>query len=60
MQKRIRTAEKAKLPMILVLGDEEVDKKSVALRDRRAKEQKNLALEEFFSLIKEKMNEVHF
>jgi len=60
LNKRIRTAEKAKLPMILVLGDEEVDKKSVALRDRRAKEQKNLALEEFFSLIKEKMNEVHF
>ncbi len=29
--------------MILVLGDDEVVKRSVALRDRRAKEQKILA-----------------
>ncbi|MCX2683456.1 threonine--tRNA ligase [Campylobacter sp. MIT 21-1685] len=58
--KKIRTAEKQKLPMILVLGDEEVAKESVALRDRRTKEQKNLSLEEFIIIIKEKMNEVHF
>ncbi|EAK3811288.1 threonine--tRNA ligase, partial [Campylobacter coli] len=44
LSKKIRTAEKQKLPMILVLGDEEVAKRSVALRDRRAKEQKNLSL----------------
>ncbi|TQR32387.1 threonine--tRNA ligase [Campylobacter sp. MIT 99-7217] len=60
LAKKIRTAEKQKLPMILVLGDEEVAKKSVALRDRRAKEQKNLSLAEFLTLVKEKLNEVHF
>ncbi|HIC4136262.1 threonine--tRNA ligase [Campylobacter jejuni] len=60
LSKKIRTAEKQKLPMILVLGDDEVVKRSVALRDRRAKEQKNLSLDEFIKLVKEKMSEVHF
>lgn len=60
LSKKIRTAEKQKLPMILVLGDDEVAKRSVALRDRRAKEQKNLSLDEFINLVKEKMSEVHF
>ncbi|EHS6614310.1 threonine--tRNA ligase [Campylobacter jejuni] len=60
LSKKIRTAEKQKLPMILVLGDDEVAKRSVALRDRRAKEQKNLSLDEFIKLVKEKMSEVHF
>ncbi|HED7896398.1 TPA: threonine--tRNA ligase [Campylobacter coli] len=60
LSKKIRTAEKQKLPMILVLGDEEVAKRSVALRDRRAKEQKNLSLDEFIKLVKEKISEVHF
>ncbi|MFQ6342796.1 threonine--tRNA ligase [Campylobacter sp. VTCC 70190] len=60
LSKKIRTAEKQKLPMILVLGDDELAKRSVALRDRRAKEQKNLSLNEFINLVKEKMNEVHF
>ncbi len=60
LSKKIRIAEKQKLSMILVLGDEEVAKRSVALRDRRAKEQKNLSLDEFIKLVKEKMSEVHF
>ncbi|EKM3481139.1 threonine--tRNA ligase [Campylobacter jejuni] len=60
LSKKIRIAEKQKLPMILVLGDDEVIKRSVALRDRRAKEQKNLSLDEFIKLVKEKMSEVHF
>ncbi len=60
LSKKIRIAEKQKLPMILVLGDDEVVKRSVALRDRRAKEQKNLSLDEFIKLVKEKMSEVHF
>lgn len=60
LSKKIRTAEKQKLPMILVLGDDEVAKRSIALRDRRAKEQKNLSLDEFINLVKEKMSEVHF
>ena len=60
LSKKIRIAEKQKLPMILVLGDDEVAKRSVALRDRRDKEQKNLSLDEFIKLVKEKMSEVHF
>lgn len=60
LSKKIRIAEKQKLPMILVLGYDEVAKRSVALRDRRAKEQKNLSLDEFIKLVKEKMSEVHF
>ncbi|RTJ09748.1 threonine--tRNA ligase [Campylobacter jejuni] len=60
LSKKIRIAEKQKLPMILVLGDDEVAKRSVALRDRRAKEQKNLSLDKFIKLVKEKMSEVHF
>ncbi|TKX33733.1 threonine--tRNA ligase [Campylobacter taeniopygiae] len=60
LNKKIRIAEKQKLPMILVLGDEELEKRSVALRDRRAKEQKNLSLDDFITLIKEKTSEVYF
>ncbi|MBS4275863.1 threonine--tRNA ligase [Campylobacter vulpis] len=60
LSKKIRNAEKQKLPMILVLGDEELSNRAVALRDRRAKEQKSLSLDEFINLVKEKMSEVAF
>ena len=60
LNKRIRTAEKGRVPMIIVLGDEEVNSKSVAVRDRRSREQYNLSEAEFLSMVKEKINEVHF
>ncbi|ELP5666727.1 threonine--tRNA ligase [Campylobacter upsaliensis] len=60
LSKKIRNAEKQKLPMILVIGDEELSNRAVALRDRRAKEQKSLSLDEFINLVKEKMSEVAF
>ncbi|MDD2828725.1 MAG: threonine--tRNA ligase [Sulfuricurvum sp.] len=60
LNKRIRTAEKGRVPMIIVLGDEEVGSKSVAVRDRRSREQYNLSEEQFLTLIKQKINEVHF
>ncbi|MBF7067709.1 threonine--tRNA ligase [Campylobacter volucris] len=60
LNKKIRLAEKAHVPMILVLGDEEVANESVALRDRRTKEQKTLTLDEFITLTKEKLSEVRF
>ena len=60
LNKRIRTAEKQRVPMILVVGDEEMEKKTVALRDRRERKQYNLTKTEFYDIIKEKMNEVHF
>lgn len=60
LNKRIRTAEKQRVPMILVVGDEEVANKSVALRDRRERKQYNLSKSELFKLVEEKLNEVHF
>lgn len=60
LNKKIRTAEKDHVPMILVIGDNEVANKSVALRDRRARTQSNLSLSEFYDLVKEKISEVHF
>ncbi len=60
LNKRIRTAEKQRVPMILVLGDEEVKNRSVAVRDRRSREQYTLDKEAFYKLVKEKMDEVHF
>lgn len=60
LNKRIRTAEKQKVPIILVLGDNEVSEKSVALRDRRARQQQNLSLDEFINFAQTKLNEVNF
>jgi threonyl-tRNA synthetase len=60
LNKRIRTAEKQRVPMLVILGDEEVSEKSVALRDRRERKQYNLSKGDFLDRIKEKLNEVHF
>jgi len=60
LNKRIRTAEKTRVPMIIVIGDEEVANKTVAIRDRRTREQYSLSEEEFLSLIQTKLNEVDF
>ncbi len=60
LNKRIRNAEKQKVPMVVVLGDREVEQKSVAIRDRREKMQYNLAEEDFILKIKEKLSEVRF
>jgi threonyl-tRNA synthetase len=60
LNKRIRTAEKGRVPMIIVLGDEEVENKTVAIRDRRTREQYNHTEDEFLALIQTKLNEVHF
>ena len=60
LNKRIRTAEKGRVPMIIVLGDEEVEHRSIAVRDRRSREQYNLSESEFIALIQTKINEVHF
>lgn len=60
LNKRIRNAEKQRVPMILVLGDEEIKNNSVAIRDRRNKEQFNMDLVEFIKFSREKMREVSF
>jgi threonyl-tRNA synthetase len=53
LNKRIRIAEKQKVPMILVIGDEEVANSMVALRDRRSREQSNITKDAFFDMIKQ-------
>ena len=60
LNKRIRTAEKTRVPMIVVIGDEEIENKTVAIRDRRTREQYNLSEEDFLKLIQTKINEVNF
>jgi len=60
LNKRIRIAEKQRVPLIVVVGDDEVENESVAVRDRRNRERYTLKKEEFYKLVKEKMNEVHF
>jgi len=60
LNKRIRIAEKTRVPMIVVIGDEEIENKTVAIRDRRTREQYTLSEEEFLQLIQTKINEVNF
>ncbi len=60
LNKRIRNAEKMKVPMILVVGDEEIENNSVALRDRRERKQYNLSVDDLKIKMKEKLSEVHF
>jgi threonyl-tRNA synthetase len=60
LNKRIRLAEKQKVPMVVVIGDKEVEEELVAIRDRRTREQYILSKDEFISLAKEEMSEGHF
>lgn len=53
LNKRIRMAEKKRVPMIVVLGDEEVANQTIALRDRRNRQQSNISKEEFFKMLNE-------
>ena len=60
LNKRIRTAEKQRVPMIAVLGDNEMANSAIALRDRTTREQKDMKLDEFVELLKSKLAEVTF
>ncbi|HIP19498.1 MAG TPA: threonine--tRNA ligase [Sulfurimonas sp.] len=60
LNKRIRVAEKTRVPMIVVIGDEEIENKTVSIRDRRTREQYTISEEEFLQLIQTKINEVNF
>jgi len=53
--KRIREGEKLKIPYLLVLGDEEVTKKSAAVRNVKTKEQTTMLLEEFLRKVREEI-----
>jgi len=51
LNKRIRNAEKQRVPMIVVIGDEEVANQKIALRDRRKREQSELTKDAFIELL---------
>ncbi len=57
LNKRIRTAEKQRVPFVVIVGDEEVEKNSVAIRDRRKKEQYNLSFDDFMVELSKQLNE---
>lgn len=52
LNKRIRIAEKQRIPMIVVIGDDEVSNSKVALRDRRKRERSEMSKEEFLDMLK--------
>lgn len=53
LNKRIRMAEKQRVPMIVVIGDEEVSNQTIALRNRRTREQSNMSKDEFITMLNE-------
>ncbi len=57
LNKRVRNAEKQRVPYVVIVGDEEVSNKTVAIRDRRAKEQYNLTQEEFMVKLTQQLQE---
>ncbi len=57
LNKRIRTAEKQRVPYVVILGDEEVTNRTVAIRDRRKKEQYNLNEDDFMLQLKQQTQE---
>jgi len=57
LNKKIRNAEKGRVPMILVLGEAEVENQMVALRDRRKRERSEMSRSDFLEMVKNKKQE---
>jgi threonyl-tRNA synthetase len=57
LNKRIRTAEKQRVPMIIVIGDDEVANSTIALRDRRTRERSEMSKEAFIEMLNNKKTE---
>ncbi|AKF25850.1 threonyl-tRNA synthetase [Sulfurovum lithotrophicum] len=57
LNKRIRTAEKQRVPYVVIVGDEEVENHSVAIRNRRTREQYNLTQDEFMVELTKQLQE---
>ena len=55
--KKIRDAEKQKVPYILVVGEREVNEKSVNVRSRGVKEQQTLPVDEFIEKVAKEIEE---
>ncbi|GAA7337511.1 threonine--tRNA ligase [Helicobacter pylori] len=60
LNKKVRLAEKQKIPMILVLGNEEVETEILSIRDREKQAQYKMPLKEFLNMVESKMQEVSF
>lgn len=60
LSKRIRNAEKQRVPLILVIGEKEQNSGTLSIRDRHQKQQYELKELEFLDRVKNKMNEVSF
>ena len=57
LNKRIRIAEKQRVPMIVVIGDDEVANSSIALRDRRARQRSEMSKDAFLEMLNNKKQE---
>ncbi len=57
LNKRIRLAEKQRVPYVAIIGDEEVKNRAIAIRDRRAKEQYNLTQDELMVKLIQQLKE---
>jgi len=57
LNKRIRTAEKQRVPYVVIIGDEEVQGNTVAIRNRRTREQYNLTQDEFMVELTKQLQE---
>lgn len=57
LNKRVRTAEKQRVPYVVIIGDEEVKERTVAIRDRRKKEQYNLNEDNFMIQLEQQLQE---
>src|SRR6185312_2377356 len=53
IQARIRLAEMAKIPYVLVIGDKEIEANAVAPRGRGGHDLKQMPLDQFIALLKE-------
>lgn len=60
LNKKIRLAEKQRVPLIVVIGAKEVESKILAIRDRREKAQYELSQADFLTTLKTKIGEVRF
>jgi threonyl-tRNA synthetase len=57
LNKRVRNAEKQRVPYVVIVGDEEEASQTVAVRDRRAKEQYNLSMDDFMIKLEQQLQE---
>lgn len=60
LNKKIRLAEKQRVPLIVVIGAKEVESKLLSIRDRREKTQYELSESDLIAHLNTKIGEVHF